>query len=121
MAVTPAEFKIRFPEFGSVLDARVQLFLDDAELELDTSRWGDRYDKGQALLAAHYLTLSLKAASGASSSSGTVASKSIGDVSVSYAVASSVSKTEDFYSSTIYGLEYLVLARLVGAGMVVIA
>lgn len=121
MTVSADDFVERFPEFESVEEARIELFLDDAALELDTSRWGDRYDKGQALLAAHYLTLSLKAASGATSSAGAVSSKSIGDVSVSYAVASSLSKTEDFYSSTIYGLEYLVLARFVGAGAVAIA
>jgi hypothetical protein len=57
-APTPAEFKVRFPDFAAVADAVVQAALDEAALQVDGS-WAGEADirLGRLLLAAHVLTL----------------------------------------------------------------
>lgn len=123
MTVTPADFKLRYPEFDPVDDARVQIFLDDAALEMCESAWGDLYDRGQAALAAHMLAIANQTeASGGTGggASGPVASRSIGDVSVSFGLSSSSSKSEDWYTSTPYGSDYWRLVKIVGMGAVVV-
>ena len=40
-----ATFRALFPEFDSVNDIRVQLYLDDASDELSESAWGKCYNK----------------------------------------------------------------------------
>jgi len=122
--MTAEEFKLRFPEFAAVPDGRVDLFIADATIELCPTRWGARYEKGLAYLAAHYLAIALKneAAGGAGSTVSPLASRSVGDVSVSFATGSSGSagKGEEFYNSTAYGQEYWALMQLVGIGVVVV-
>lgn len=58
MALSYADFMIRFPEFSLVSEEMVQAFLDDAELEMDTATWGTLLDVGHGYLTAHKLTLS---------------------------------------------------------------
>jgi hypothetical protein len=122
--MTPTEFKDRYPEFTSIDDSRIQLFLDDAALELDSSLWGNWYDRGLAALAAHFLSLSIKAGSagGSAGSVGPVASRSVGDVSVSFGMYSggAAGTSDDFYKSTVYGQDYLRLMKLVGIGIVAV-
>lgn len=122
--MTPTEFKARYPEFTAIADLRVQVFLDDAALELDLIRWGARYDKGLAALAAHYLAVALKteAAAGAGPTVAPLSSRSVGDVSIGFATGASGSggKSEEFYNSTAYGQAYWSLMLLVGMGVVVV-
>ncbi len=123
MAIDPATFKIRFPEFSSVADSRVQFFLDDAELEVGEAAWGTLYEKGVFLLAAHLLKLDqirqdTDTDSGDSGSN--VTSRSVGDVSVSFAKATAQSVTDDWYLQTSYGVEYLRLKRRMGMGCVAV-
>ena len=68
MALTPADFKIRFPEFVLVDDARIQFWLDDAVFEVGEGAWGTMYEKGVMLLAAHLLTIDQNNQSGGSDS-----------------------------------------------------
>jgi hypothetical protein len=124
MAIDAATFKIRFPEFDSVPDARVDLFIADALLKVGEVPWGDLYEKGVFTLAAHYLQLSLNRQLGDTTGGGSVnqvTSRSIGDVSVSFGASSSDSGTEDYYRSTQYGQEYWAMMQCVGQGMVAIA
>lgn len=51
-------FRARYPEFANVDDALVTSHLADAEEHVDTSLWGDRYDAGHGLYAAHLLSIS---------------------------------------------------------------
>ena len=111
--MTPSEFKDRYPEFSAVADSRVTMFLDDAALELDVFRWGGFYLRGLAALAAHLLTIGTE---GMGSPSGAVSSRSVGDVSVSFAVDAS----NDVLASTAYGREYIRLRRFAGVGALVI-
>lgn len=123
MAITPALFKVRFPEFDTVADDRIQLFLDDAALVMDAGVWGDVYDLGQSYLAAHYLALANKSAGGSSGSvSGPIASRSVDGVSVSYAGSPSASTSANagYYSTTSYGQRYMTLLKNLGVAASVV-
>lgn len=125
MATTPALFKIRFPEFVAVDDDRIQLFLDDAADGMSAVIWGERFDTGQAYLAAHFLVNGENSAAGGAGSggkSGPVASRSVDGTSVSYAQVSLTSglKNEAFYQSTIYGQRYLAILNTLGVAAYVV-
>lgn len=124
MALTPyTGFLTRFPEFSEVSEARIQLFLDDAALEIRAGDWGDFYTKALNLMTAHLLTLagiSAGVAGGAAGSVGPVSSQSIGDVSVSFGVsaASLTTGSGAWFNATIYGQELARLIEVVGCDMV---
>jgi hypothetical protein len=122
MALTPADFKIRYPEFSEVDDSRVQFMLDDAALEVSETRWDTLYEKGSMALAAHLLSISQSNSEDDDSGGeeGNLTSKSIGDVSYSFAKATSESSSDDWYLSTSYGAEYLRLKKRVGMGIVAV-
>lgn len=122
MATTTVLFKTRFPEFDSIDGVRVQLFLDDAALSMDTGIWGNIYDVGQAYLAAHYLSLALKSSVGArggAAISGPLTGRTVDGVSVTYGSSQSVgganSQTAGYYNLTQYGQRYMVLMKNLGA------
>lgn len=54
---TPAAgtWRSLFPEFNTAPDVLVQSRLDQAELQIETSVWGNRAGEGQAYLAAHLI------------------------------------------------------------------
>ncbi len=117
MSITTALFKIRFPEFVSQDNARVQLFIDDAVIMLNETAWGDKYDLGLYYLSAHYLKKALRseAISGnAPTPSGAIVSRSVDGASVSYADNKAESAFEAQYSSTIYGQRYLAMLKTLG-------
>jgi hypothetical protein len=123
MAITPADFKIRFEEFESVPDSKIQFWLNDALLEVGESAWSELYEKGVFLLAAHLLSLDLSNQDEDESggATGNVTSRSVGDVSVSFAKATSDSSSDDWYLQTSYGTEYLRLKKRMGMGIVAIS
>lgn len=113
MTITVSDFKVRFPEFATQDDARIQMFLDDAYLLLNECYWGDHYELGIYYRTAHYLSSAIKTeASGGSGGGGggPVSSKSVDGSSVSYATYSPSSSDDAFYSSTPYGVTYLSLS-----------
>jgi hypothetical protein len=127
MTTTIAEFRTRFPEFSDDTeypDARVQLFLDDAVtlyMGADENRWCLRYDIAQAYLAAHLLTVGTASEAGdTNSKSGAISSKSAGNVSVSYAtVAKDRTDNDQFFSSTAYGQQFLIIRNSCFVGVIV--
>ena len=126
MATDLATFRTRFPEFSDdteYTDARAQLFLDDAQgdLGLNESRWNGKYDKAQAYLAAHLLSVGTKTELGdTATSAGAVQSKSAGGVSVSKSVtAKDRSDQDDFYMSTSYGQQFLIIRNSCFVGALV--
>lgn len=125
MALVPdTGFLLRSPEFAAVAEARIQLFLDEALLEIKESIWGDFYNKGLNLLTAHLLTLSnmtAMAAGGAAGSVGPIASRKVGDVSVAFATGSMASSDNSVWlNSTPYGQELLRLINNIGCDMLVV-
>jgi len=108
MSCTPVAFKVRFPEFSATDDARIQLFLDDAVgfMGSDNGRWCGNYDPAQCYLAAHFLVLGNKQASGDSSPNAPVIEKEVDDVTIKRAI-DPVTPVEGEFGSTSYGKRYL--------------
>jgi hypothetical protein len=100
----------------------VNFWASIAEKMLDLSRWGDLYTQGQSLYVAHNLSIQRRniagAGSGGSTVTGAISSKSVGSVSVSYDNQVATMPNAGQWALTDYGLQYLQLARLIGAGAV---
>lgn len=124
MAITPADFKARYSEFDSVADARVQTFLDEAVLEVGQVPWGTLYEKGVFLLTAHMLVIDARNQAGANPgvpSPGQLASRKVGDVSVTFATqTTSPDGSDEWYLSSSYGFDYLRLKKRKGIGAVAV-
>jgi hypothetical protein len=117
MSVTPSTFKVRFPEFASEADARIQIFLDDAVVILNETYWGTKYDLGVAYHAAHALFMANQTASGGSGVFGPVSNRTVDGTSVSYAVPQQGSNDTDsdaYYNLTSYGQKYLSFRKTLG-------
>lgn len=121
---TPAEFRAVFPEFNEVAypDARITFFLTLATRLVSACRWGELYDQGLMLVAAHYLALGARQmTAGATGTPGTIqgakTSKSVGQVSVSYA-APSDGGTSGYWGQTIYGQQYWQLLMMFGTAAI---
>jgi hypothetical protein len=108
--VTPSSFKIRFPEFTTTSNDTIQMLIDEATLLI--TNFGTYQDIATNYLTAHLLTLN-----GKSSPSNSIASKTVGSVSISYG-GSNGTLTESFYSSTSYGQMYLDLRKRISKGNV---
>ena len=112
---TLADFRARFPEFANAGDPQVSAILSEASAEIGAD-WLEK-DKATAALylAAHMLAgsggLGGPGASGVAVS-GPVRSRSVGDVSVTFAgVEGSGYGSKSIYASTGYGQRFLQLAR----------
>lgn len=119
-----ATFRVLFPEFASVPDATVTLWLDDTDSTLSDTAWGDCRDKAILYYVAHIIALSQNAQSEATtdpggnvqtaSRSGPISSSSAGGLSVSFASnssASSGSENDAWLQQTNYGQTYATLKR----------
>lgn len=122
MAVDLAGFRTRFPEFvlGTYGDARVQLALDDAALQINVGLWGNKAELGQYYLAAHALSFDTGYGIGLGSF-GPIASETVGSVSRTYATNGAYGSAydADFLLSK-YGMLYLRLKRTILATPVVL-
>lgn len=126
MACTVTDFRTRFPEFSDVTeypDARIQMFLDDAVCYIGTNEnyWCKKYNIAQCYLAAHLLLVATKTElSDSSSYAGPVSGKSAGGVSVTRSVvARAGSHADDFYISTSYGQQFIVIRNGCFVGIMV--
>jgi hypothetical protein len=134
---TADNLKARYPEFASVADARVTLFLVEASSRVD-STWREA-DQAPAIiaLACHEMSLegepaasiSGSATGGASLANGRfLKSRSVGDVSNEWsesaasaaAASKSATASQAGYRSTPYGAKYLKLLSLNRPGMAVV-
>lgn len=115
--VTASMFKTRFPEFNSVEDARIQMFLSDAELSINRAIWNpNKADLAVQYLAAHMLALSpYSQSTGVGGGGKLVQSETVGPLSRTYAVpsTSSANTLDNYFLQTAYGQEYLRLRRSV--------
>jgi hypothetical protein len=126
--MTPAEFKVFYPEFVSESDTRIQLYLDEAVNMMDMCRWGVWYEKGLGLYTAHQLAIANYNASVASGSAGGAAvsgandwtSKSVGDVSVSRDASIAAKQVSDPWLRTTYGQQWVYYRNLAGIGAVAV-
>lgn len=120
-----AQLRADFPEFANITtfpDASVNFWLSVAVLSLDPLRWDTMLDVGTELFVAHHLALSAREAETVAAGGipgavkGIVTNKAVDKVSVGMD-ASSVSLTDGgFWNMTTYGIQFLQLARMIGAG-----
>lgn len=110
--MTPAEFKVLYPEFATVDDAVIQRYLDLFAC-LYQGDYGCSADYLLGLFVAHQVyVFTVSPGSGPVQA---VTSKSVGDVSVSYGASSGAASAGDF-ASTKYGLEFSRLIGMFGMG-----
>lgn len=115
MSLTPTAFRVRYPQFDADTypNPVVQSALDDCVLEMNETQWGNLYERGAYALTAHLLSSNT---AGAMPSAGVV-SRSVGDVSVTFAAGS---VAMDDLGSSVYGCEYVRLRKLISGGPVVV-
>ena len=113
MTVTPATIQaLPSLEFASVLDATVQIYIDEATCFMHESTWGDCFDTGVTYLAAHLLAVAMKGSFGAA---GPVTMNKAGPISQSYAGYSTFGSTGgDNLNATSYGRQFQVLRSHLG-------
>jgi len=125
MAVDTCEFKKVFPEFvddNQYPPAQIEYWGSIAELRLNADRWGNLLTHGKYLFVAHNIALSAQAVAAANQgssvlqSTGLIAGKSVGDVSINYDTGAANEEGGGNYNLTRYGRELLRLARIVGIG-----
>jgi hypothetical protein len=120
---TAADFKARFPEFGTVPDSLITAIIAEQEPQVGPT-WEDR-DRRPALLhlVAHMLSLAGWPAKDQSGATGNVGNgrmkrRKVGDVEVEYATAASggAGGGVSQYASTSYGQTFLTYLRRNFAG-----
>ncbi len=78
--VNPEKIRALGPEFESLSDERIQLFIDIASKEIAEPAWNNSsFESALSLLTAHYLTMAAR-----QGASGPLSSVKVGEVSVSY-------------------------------------
>jgi hypothetical protein len=125
--ITLKQFRQSFREFADssvYLDEQVQPWLDVANASLNPWRWRQYHAKAVGLFVAHELALSQMAQLQAQRGGvpgfgfGMVASKAVNGVSVSYNTSIGLIEGGGDLNLTIYGIQLLRLARMVGTGPV---
>lgn len=120
-----AQFRQSFPEFADATqfpDAVVQIWLTVAVSLVNPLRWCELTDIGVGLVTAHHVALATRDTNTAAVGGvpGQVvapqASKSVDKVSASYDTSAVTLDSAGFWNSTMYGIRYLTLARMMGAG-----
>lgn len=113
---TTQQFYTRFPEFETIDEDRVQMFMDDAALLMsEPSRWLDFYDIAHQYHSAHLLVAAESSEMGDVSGLQPVSEREVDDVRVKYAVSDIPVNSEDIYSST-YGRRYASYRDIVFTG-----
>jgi len=106
-----AEFQTRFPEFSTVADSRIQLFLDDAALNMaDPVKWLDWYDTAHSYYAAHLLVVADNTEGGDAGAIAPVKHQEVDDVVIKSAIGELSPTADDLYSTS-YGKRYVSYRR----------
>lgn len=120
-----ATFRQDFPEFADVTKypaSAIDWWLSLAGKLLPADRWEDLLDMGTELYVAHHLTLAASDQSAAAAGTapgqikGPQTAKAVDKVSVSYDTAAATLQDGGFFNLTTYGVRFLQLARMIGAG-----
>lgn len=119
MTVDAAKFRADFPEFADESKyppAMVDFWLGFAAKLLISDRWADVLDYGLELMTAHNLTVAKRNEATPGAIAAPVASKSVDKVSISYDTSAIKLENAGHWGATSYGIQFLQLARMVGAG-----
>ena len=129
MTVTIASFRATFPDFTSTgptvyPDAEVSFWLGLSANLLDPNRWGALLDYGTMLFMAHNLALSFKSEADAAAGqqagqvTGALTSASVDKASYSRDASSMMVTDAGHWNLTTYGIRYIQLVKMIGAGPV---
>lgn len=126
MAIEPTlvNFRALFPEFDSVAEASVYLYLDNNSLLLSSVSWGNCWGRAVLWLSAHEIALSQNRQASFTSAnglvitpaaqSGAVSSSSAGGLSAGFTTSLSQTSGNDnktWLQSTVYGQRYAALKK----------
>lgn len=120
-----ARFRADFPQFADPArypDPQVSYWLELGLLMLRVQRWGEALDYGLALFAAHNLALWRQDINAAEKggipglNTGAQTAKAVDKVSVSYDQNTGLVEAAGHWNLTIYGKQFIQLARMMGAG-----
>ena len=111
---TATTFKARFPEFSSIDDSRIEIFIEDSLLVLNEATWGTIYSLAVCYLTAHYLALGQASSGGDDGTLAPVASQAVDGTSISFNSFSPTSEFSSFYNSTQYGQRFYTLIKSLG-------
>jgi len=125
VTIAYSDFVTNFPEFSNTTNysqGQVEFYLNLGYQLCSSSRWGSLQDYGVQLFTAHRLAVGRQRVKGAANGAvpgitqGVVAGKSVDKVSVNYDANNVTLEKGGDYNLTTYGIEFLRLARMVGAG-----
>lgn len=123
--VTVADFRSAFPAFQSPAQwpaPEIQFWLDLGLMLMDPARWGSVLSYGLQLFVAHNLALGFMSAQGSGGGQapgqvvGPVSSASVDKVSYSRDPSAAMDPANGHWNLTTYGLRYIRLVKMFGAG-----
>lgn len=103
-----AKFRLRYPEFAAISDARVEYWLDDAT-SVVTADWGVDEEPATLVYAAHRVARS--ATTGMSAIPAGVTRFRSGSMDVAFTESAANALSSGGYESTPYGQEFAVYLR----------
>ena len=124
------QFRTDFPEFASTAmypDAVITFEIGIATQMLNADRWGTMLNYGIELWVAHSLVLAAQAAEDSALGNtpgevnGPTTAKGVDKVSVSYDAQSVSLENAGYWNLTRYGIRFLQIARMMGAGGIQLA
>lgn len=125
MSFSIPTFRQAFPEFvdpAAYTDAAMNFWAGIAGKLLPADRWDDMLDSATQLFVAHHLVVGVRNQMTADAGGvpgevkGVLASKTVDKVSMSYDTKSVGLEDAGFWNASIYGVRFLQLARMFGAG-----
>ena len=127
MTVTVASFRAAFPEFAQTSttaypDTEVGFWLGLSANLLDPGRWGAMLDYGTMLFMAHNLAIGFKSKADAASGqqagqvTGALTAASVDKVSYGRDASAMMVTDAGHWNMTTYGIRYIQLVKMVGAG-----
>lgn len=106
------------PEYAAKTNNELDVFANEAEIEITVKVWKTRYDRGVALITAHLIAMSERPSNmGGNSATGQLIKTKVGDLERQFGKASNDGKNGS-YDLTTYGAEFLRLRRQVLKGPV---
>lgn len=124
-----AQFRLDFPQFtntSTYTNSMCTYWSTLAEKLHAEDRFGDVYTNIIELYTAHCITLQAAEIATANQGgfpagmAGAVTSKTVGDVSVAYDSQYSFENNAGWFNSTLYGRQYLQLAKMYGKGGIMV-
>ncbi len=121
----PTQLRTDFPEFSDTTvypDAVIAFQISMATMLLPADRWGDMLNYGIELWVAHNLVLAAQAADDVSigntpgEMTGPTSAKAVDKVSVGFDTQAASLTDGGYWNLTRYGVQFLQLARMMGAG-----